>query len=257
MTEGVRRLPQTLIFGGSEVKPKYSYPWMGYIYMKDGNKEHGLCGCSLLDPETVLTAAHCIMKRAKPSSFKVHFHRHNLTKESFEEDGEVVNVQSVTVHPGWSKRLLINDFAILKLANPSKSSSFLALDTGGAVAFGKKVKAIGWGLGYNFSPQSTLQIVDMEILPDSVCLKDFGSSLPTFNPKYTICTGTSQGGKNVCFGDSGGPLIVNRNGTWVLVGVTSYGANCRPKIPGVFAKVASQIDWIQSNMKPKTAPSTR
>ncbi|KAK9721380.1 hypothetical protein K7432_003451 [Basidiobolus ranarum] len=247
--QGARRYPHKLIFGGSEVKPEFSYPWMGYIYVKDGNGVHDLCGCSLLDQETVLTAAHCITKRAKPASYKIHFHRHNLTKDSREEQGEIVDVQQIIVHPDWSKRLLTNDFAVLKLANASRFTSFPTLDTGEALNTEVAVKALGWGLGYDFLPHNTLQMVDMEILPDSVCLKDHTSSLPTFDPKYAICSGTYKGGKNVCFGDSGGPLIVQKNGANVLVGVTSYGANCSPRVPGVFARVSSQVKWIRSLMK--------
>ena len=45
---------------------------------------------------------------------------------------------------------------------------------------------------------------------------------------YGISTFYDGSGANTCFGDSGGPIFVNRNNEWLLAGVTSNGEseNC-------------------------------
>ena len=59
--------------------------------------------------------------------------------------------------------------------------------------------------------------------------------------------------KNVCSGDSGGPLAVfdQTYNYWTLIGVTSFGSpmathlnNCKVNEPAVFARVTAQLGWI-------------
>ena len=56
-------------------------------------------------------------------------------------------------------------------------------------------------------------------------------------------------GKASCSGDSGGPLMVQENGRYVLAGVVSFGKKgCAvPEYPVVFARVTAQKDWILAN----------
>lgn len=62
-----------------------------------------------------------------------------------------------------------------------------------------------------------------------------------------ICAGTEQGGKDTCFGDSGGPLTCPQNGTRQLAGIVSFGAGCaKPNYAGVYARVTAVRDWIKS-----------
>ncbi|CBY11450.1 unnamed protein product [Oikopleura dioica] len=49
-------------------------------------------------------------------------------------------------------------------------------------------------------------------------------------------------GKDSCFGDSGGPLLVKE--TLVQPGVVSWGEECAGDRPGVYSKVSMLSDWI-------------
>ena len=63
-----------------------------------------------------------------------------------------------------------------------------------------------------------------------------------------FCAG--EAGKDSCQGDSGGPMVgTNENGETVLVGVVSWGIGCaREGYPGVYARVANYIDWLQETI---------
>lgn len=61
-----------------------------------------------------------------------------------------------------------------------------------------------------------------------------------------LCAGETNGGRDVCIGDSGGPLIVDSD---VLVGTVSYGRPCAlPDSPTVYGNVAYMRDFIVANM---------
>ena len=57
---------------------------------------------------------------------------------------------------------------------------------------------------------------------------------------------TQHKGVDSCQGDSGGPLICIVNKSPVLYGIISWGVGCgREGLPGLYAKVASEINWIK------------
>ena len=57
---------------------------------------------------------------------------------------------------------------------------------------------------------------------------------------------------NVCFGDSGGPLMYNSNGRWHLYGITSmvilngtiFNRFCKPNEPSYFTSVPYYLDFV-------------
>ncbi|ORY01942.1 trypsin-like serine protease [Basidiobolus meristosporus CBS 931.73] len=244
---------------------------MTFLYIRSAGfgEPQGLCGGTLIDQDTILTAAHCFAKPILPSAILAHIRRHNLSRTAEEEDGDVVGVSDIYLHPDWNMRTLTNDgsesfgvqksieivlnhcfvVAILKLARPTHVPASISLDAGETLRPGLVVRAMGWGLNSELRHTQTLQQVDLEVFSGGKCLSEYSKQLPTFDPHVAICVGTKGGGKNVCFGDSGGPLITMTKNGPVLVGTTSYGASCNPAIPAVFARIDVKEAWISQFMK--------
>ena len=68
------------------------------------------------------------------------------------------------------------------------------------------------------------------------------------NERDMICIGGA--GSSMCLGDSGGPLVCEEGNKWVLRGAASFvwGAECPVQKYSVYARVSSQIDWINAKI---------
>lgn len=75
----------------------------------------------------------------------------------------------------------------------------------------------------------------------SVCVPPCG--------RPTLCPLSPQG-------DSGGPLVCLLNGSWYLVGLTSWSAPCETPLtsPSVFARVSYFDNWIKEHKKASPDP---
>lgn len=167
--------------------------------------------------------------------------------------------EQVIMHPNYQTIGILNDVCVLKFNSAGNinlkahNSDAVCLPSAGfEPAHGTRCWSAGWGL--MTSPHGgremaeKLQEVDLQIFSHEECEK-------TQNSGYLVesahlCAGWPQGGKDACSGDSGGPLIcVDEENQPVLVGITSWGFGCaRPDTPGIWTRVSSYMDWIESNM---------
>ncbi|KAM7314887.1 trypsin-1-like [Ixodes scapularis] len=252
-TRGLHR-----IVGGVDAGP-LEFPWQislrRQVPLLNIDRGH-MCGGSIVNEQFVVTAAHCVDEPvAIPASYVVVVGDQNINKKDSTEDR--IGVTYLRQHPKWNLATKNYDYAIVKLARkldftgkhkhlmpiclPEKDQSF----------DGETCTASGWGLTKDPSEggaqmPALLQQVDLPIVPYNVC-KEYYKDVNEVHEDTMICAGLEEGGKSVCYGDSGGPLQCAReDGHYVLAGATSWGTTCAaPKQPGVFSKIATQLDWIR------------
>ncbi|MCC7634490.1 S1 family peptidase [Stenotrophomonas rhizophila] len=238
---------QPRIIGGVDV-PVGDYPFTVSIQLSliPGH----FCGGALISDREVVTAAHCY-GTSDPTQLFVVVGRTDLTDPT---SGQVRKVIARTIHPLASapESLGSYDFAILELDEPVVGIEPVALaPLDMSLADGETVRALGWGwvnAGDPDSGTSHLQMVDIPIVDTLICQASHEQGDPdepkgTVNPETDICAGDRSA--SVCFGDSGGPLLVwhPARHTYLLAGIVSRGKMDCPSAPGIFTSMMSRTLW--------------
>jgi len=231
---GVRATTDLRIINGKPVSSSEDIPWATLLVFGCQSTEGvGICAGSLIQPDVVLTAAHCAPQCPNNDAFALA-----SVGQSASQPDQQVQVRQILNHPQYSPQALQNDIAVWVLDGTMKVSKYPKLATPGTGTVDTKVVAAGWGRTEDGTTPDILRFVGLEIQPDSICEGLFG---PVFSGENQVCAGTDQQGFDTCNGDSGGPLYIAGSND-VIVGLTSFGSpDCGSLDGAVYTRVSSYI----------------
>ncbi|KAE8625750.1 hypothetical protein XENTR_v10006382 [Xenopus tropicalis] len=233
---------------GGDMCPKGECPWQALLMYN----EIFICGGTLIAPNWVITAAHCL-KPLPENKLTVVLGEHRIgTPEGTEQESKVSKI-IMHEHYYGSKTNNDNDIALLKLTTPVNYTDYVV-----PLCLPEKQFAVqellsirystvsGWGrlLESGATPE-LLQRVQLPRVKTQDCIRQTQMNIS----QNMFCAGYTDGSKDSCKGDSGGPHATQYKNTHFLTGIVSWGLGCAKKEKyGVYTRVSRYTEWIKENM---------
>lgn len=221
------------------------HPWQVALIRSAGAEpqRQQFCGGSLVQPDIVVTAAHCVDNPI----VLLDAARLDVVAgtTSYTSGGERLDVDAIFVHPQWNSTSMDYDIAVLKLASPAAQGRPVPLKTT-EVAPATQVTVSGWGATAEGSAGSRdLLMASFPVVATATCNQP--ASYDGSITERMMCAGTRDGGIDSCQGDSGGPLTDGAGPGASLVGVVSWGEGCARRLKyGVYTRMSAVAPWVQS-----------
>ncbi|NGO76467.1 trypsin-like serine protease [Streptomyces sp. YC504] len=229
----------TKIIGGSPTSFSNA-PWMvqllfewdndGYLYFT--------CGGTLIAPNKVLTAAHCV---TDDNGSLLDYANRGLVLAGTAKlvggpdnaEGTAVNVSRVYRAGSYNHSTIDNDVAVLTLSKPLPYKPAQPASYGDTARYAAGTSATTYGWGLTSSDADTAQLADVlqqvnqPLRSDAECSQNLDTAINqpgAYKAGHMICAGEGgtnddATGKATCPGDSGSPMIVSGR----IIGITSWG----------------------------------
>ncbi len=222
---GQDRGPTTQVVGGGEASPG-EYPYFVSIQHNRSPGDH-FCGGALVSTTQVLTSGSCVALDNAPDLTLAIGGRSLFGSET----GLIRHVTAITFAPGFEFFPTSNDAALLTLDAPitraDAAVQWVRPAVGnelGLIDPGDNAVAIGHGAETFDGPlHGFLQEVSLPIQPDDAMVTRYGAA---FIPDQMVAAGPLTGGRGVCVGDGGTPLVIPLGTQDLLLGADSFGGGC-------------------------------
>ncbi|XP_017027583.1 serine protease filzig [Drosophila kikkawai] len=247
---GRRMFPEPRIVGGANAAFG-RWPWQISLRQWRTSTYLHKCGAALLNENWAITAAHCV-DNVPPSDLLLRLGEYDLAEEEEPYGYQERRVQIVASHPQFDPRTFEYDLALLRFYEPvvfQPNIIPVCVPDNDENFIGQTAFVTGWGRLYEDGPlPSVLQEVAVPVINNTICESMYRSAgYIEHIPHIFICAGWKKGGYDSCEGDSGGPMVLQRESDkrFHLGGVISWGIGCaEANQPGVYTRISEFRDWI-------------
>jgi hypothetical protein len=225
--------PASPVVGGSRV-PEGKWRDVVVVIAREGT-----CTGTLVAPDVVVTAGHCI--EAGPIEVITDTVDHGVPYA-----GDRIRVKWARAYPRWWERYDVGVIMLDHVARGRARRVAAACTTRERLVAGGEVHVVGFGLvtpegvgGNTAMHEATLRVTDPTCTSDLACNAEVA-------PHGEFVAGGD--GRDTCFGDSGGPAYLDTPEGPALVGVVSRGR--APPGPicgggGIYVRADKVVAWIQ------------
>ncbi len=238
---------------GGDPAPVDRWPWMAQLAVDDPSVSgYLLCGASQLSPEWLVTAAHCMeyLDGSPAEANRTFVFIGDTDRNNVPQNG--IPVRQILLHRQYQN--LNRDLALLRIDPRSNTlwpsiisnDGFNALEQRTTSALDESVTALGWGDTGNGNLSNVLREVQLDYIPQQRCRELSSLTITNFAVCAAELNPINGNNQDSCFGDSGGPLFLDRDPQPWLVGLTSFGLrNCATGAPSGYTHLSAETAELE------------